>query len=228
MANLMKTHIHYRIALPDGRPECSIYIADQHQMVVFAFRKLMSNYPHLNIVGYSGSGLEAIQQCRKLVPSLIIVDPYLSELGGVDFIRQIKRRFPEIRVIAYLSRRDDDKLLAFINAGVDAIVDKSEPVEYLLKAIHVVNEGARYFSPLNAFDETANQPVLDVPQLPNISNREKQILKLIAEGQRNKSISSLLSISVKTVETHRFNLMKKLNSHSIADLISWARKFNMI
>lgn len=213
-------HYQYRITTPDTRSKCTVYIADQHQLLIFAFRKLVGIYPHLDIVGTSGSGLEAMKQCRKLLPSLVIVDPYLSEMEGVDFIRQIKRRLPDIRIIAYLSRRDEDKISALLDSGVDAVVDKSESVENLLYAIHRVNEG-KQCTPMHV------NGYYEAPTLPHISVREKQILKLIAEGQKSRGISELLSISVKTVESHRYNLMRKLGAHNIANLISWARKFNV-
>lgn len=219
---------HYRIQLPATRPHCRIFIADQYQMTVFAFRKLLDNHPHLKIIGFSGSGLDAIRQCRRLAPSLVVVDPYLSELSGLDFIKQVKRRCENIRVIAYLSQRDDDKLAGLLDSGVEGIVDKSSSIGTLLQAIHCVNSGGSYFDKIKINASVLDFSTDDSMKLPAISNREMQILKLIAEGQRNKGIAQLLSISVKTVESHRFNLMKKLNSHSIADLVSWARKFNIL
>jgi two-component system secretion response regulator SsrB len=221
----------YRINLPVTRPYCRIFIADQHQLMVFAFRRLLDNHPHLKVVGSSGSGLEAMRLCRRQSPTLVIVDPYLAEINGLDFIRMLKRRIENIKVIAYFSHRDDDKLSSFVDAGVDGIVDKSSSIGTLLKAIHCVNGGGRFFDNIRVNDKEWVLDLTDVADsglLPKISVRERQILKLIAEGQRNKGIASLLSISVKTVESHRFNLMKKLDAHSIADLVSWARKYNVL
>jgi two-component system secretion response regulator SsrB len=223
----------YRINLPNMRPYCRIFIADQHKLMIFAFRRLLINHPHLKVVGSSGSGLEAMKLCRRQAPTLVIVDPYLSEMNGLDFIRLLKRRFDNIKIIAYFSRRDDDKLSHFVDAGVDGIVDKSSSIDTLLKAIHCVNEGGNYFDNIRINDKEWKLELTEIAEsgyslLPKISARERQILKLIAEGQRNKGIASLLSISVKTVESHRFNLMKKLDAHSIADLVSWARKYNVL
>ena len=219
---------HYHIQLPATRPHCRIFIADQHEMTVFAFRKLLDNHPHIKIVGVSGSGLDAIRQCRRIGPSLVVVDPFLTELSGLDFIKQVKRRCENVRVIAYLSQRDDDKLVGLLECGVEGIVDKSSSIDTLLQAIHCVNSGGTYFDKIKINASKLDFSTEETMKLPSISNREKQILKLIAEGLRNKGIAQLLSISVKTVESHRFNLMKKLDSHSIADLVSWARKFNIL
>jgi two-component system secretion response regulator SsrB len=214
----------YLIPLSPAREACRILVADQNELVVFAFRKLLTHHPHLKLVGYSDSGLKAIEVFRKTQPTLIIVDPYLTDVSGLDLVKRIKHYNSAVKVIVYLSDRDKDHVNQFLKLNIEGIIDKNTSIKNILNVIHMVNNGQTLVKHNPDIEQQQN----GIITLPTLSPREKQILKLIAEGNKSKEVANLLSLSTKTIECHRFNLMKKLGAHNVAQVIHWARQYNMI
>lgn len=190
-------------------------------------RKLLAHYPYLNVVGHTNSGLNTTLLWKRFKPDLLLIDPELSGMDGLDVIEQLKRRFPELLSIVYSSLRNEGRVPQFQAAGVNGFVIKNNPLKSLLTAIHSVVNGGRYFDPsirIVASDQSED----NLSGTAKLSRRERQVLKLIAEGTRNRQIAEYFSISIKTVESHRLNLMRKLDSHNVVDLVHWARRLSLI
>ncbi len=205
-----------------------IFIIDRQPLVAYGVRKLLVHYPYLNVVGHTNNGLNATLLCRRFQPNLLIIDPDLSGMDGLDVVTQLKKRFPELRMIVYSSLRDESRFYQFKSVGVNGLVIKNNPLKSLLTAIHTVVNGNDYLDPslqaVTQNDQTNNATT----GLPKLSPRERQVLKLIAEGTRNRMIAEFFSISIKTVESHRLNLMRKLDAHGVVDLVHWATRFGLI
>lgn len=205
-----------------------IFIIDRQPLVAYGVRKLLVHYPYLNVVGHTNNGLNATLLCRRFQPNLLIIDPDLSGMDGLDVVTQLKKRFPELRMIVYSSLRDEGRFYQFKSVGVNGLVIKNNPLKSLLTAIHTVVNGNDYLDPsLQAVTQNdhANNATMGLPKL---SPRERQVLKLIAEGTRNRMIAESFSISIKTVESHRLNLMRKLDAHGVVDLVHWATRLGLI
>lgn len=205
-----------------------IFIIDRQPLVAYGVRKLLVHYPYLNVVGHTNNGLNATLLCRRFQPNLLIIDPDLSGMDGLDVVTQLKKRFPELRMIVYSSLRDEGRFYQFKSVGVNGLVIKNNPLKSLLTAIHTVVNGNDYLDPslqaVTQNDHTNNATT----GLPKLSPRERQVLKLIAEGTRNRMIAESFSISIKTVESHRLNLMRKLDAHGVVDLVHWATRLGLI
>lgn len=205
-----------------------IFIIDRQPLVAYGVRKLLVHYPYLNVVGHTNNGLNATLLCRRFQPDLLIIDPDLSGMDGLDVVTQLKKRFPELRSIVYSSLRDEGRFYQFKSVGVNGLVIKNNPLKSLLTAIHTVVNGNDYLDPSLQTVTQYDQNNSATQGLPNLSPRERQVLKLIAEGSRNRMIAESFSISIKTVESHRLNLMRKLDAHGVVDLVHWATRFGLI
>lgn len=205
-----------------------IFIIDRQPLVAYGVRKLLVHYPYLNVVGHTNNGLNATLLCRRFQPNLLIIDPDLSGMDGLDVVTQLKKRFPELRSIVYSSLRDEGRFYQFKSAGVNGLVIKNNPLKSLLTAIHTVVNGNDYLDPSLQTVTQYDQKNSASTGLPSLSPRERQVLKLIAEGSRNRMIAESFSISIKTVESHRLNLMRKLDAHGVVDLVHWATRFGLI
>lgn len=205
-----------------------IFIIDRQPLVAYGVRKLLVHYPYLNVVGHTNNGLNATLLCRRFQPNLLIIDPDLSGMDGLDVVTQLKKRFPELRMIVYSSLRDESRFYQFKSVGVHGLVIKNNPLKSLLTAIHTVVNGNDYLDPSLQAVTQNDQPNNATTGLPKLSPRERQVLKLIAEGTRNRMIAEFFSISIKTVESHRLNLMRKLDAHGVVDLVHWATRLGLI
>lgn len=213
----ISNHTHHRI-----------FIVDRQPLVAYGVRKLLIHYPYLNVVGHANNGLNTTILCRRFTPNLLIIDPDLSGMDGLDVVTQLNKRFPELRTIVYSSLHNNERIQQFQAVGVNGFVIKNNPLKSLLTAIHTVVEGSDYFDP-SLQPLMANGPTDKQQQrLPKLSVRERQVLKLIAEGARNRNIAEHFSLSIKTIESHRLNLMRKLNAHNVVDLVHWARRLGLI
>ena len=214
-------------------PKHRIVIAEDHAILRDGLRAMLSFYPEFNVVGTAGDGLEAIRQVESHQPDVLLIDLSMPRLSGMDAIRDIKKRFPRIRIIALTVHKTDEYILATLQAGADAYVLKDASQEELILAIRTVLAGNRYLSP--GVSQKVIEGYLDSRELglpvtafDSLSAREREVLKLIAEGYKNREIAELLHISLKTVEKHRANLMKKLDLHNAAALTSLALEKGLV
>ena len=204
-----------------------IVLVEDHTILREGLRALLSADPKFEIVGEADDGREAVRQVEKLIPDLVVMDLSMPRMTGMDAIREIKRRHPVTKIIALTVHKAEEYLRNTLQAGADGYVLKDATHEELMLAIQNVLKGKTYLSP--SVSNTVIEGYLEGKenQIPNpklglLSPREREILKLIAEGYKNKEIAADLFISLKTVEKHRANLMKKLDLHNAAALTTFA------
>jgi len=205
----------------------SILLAEDHTILREGLRALLSADPNFKIVGEAGDGREAVRCVEKLGPDLLLMDLSMPRMSGMDAISEIKKRYPETKIIALTVHKTEEYLLSTLQAGADGYVLKDATHDELVMAIHNVMAGKPYLSP--GISEKVIEGYLEgkegswpVSSWQKLSQREREVLKLIAEGYKNKEIAEDLCISLKTVEKHRANLMKKLDLHNAAALAVYA------
>ena len=204
-----------------------IVLVEDHTILREGLRALLSADPKFKIVGEAADGREAIRQVEKLVPDLVMMDLSMPRMTGMDAIREIKKRCPATKIIALTVHEAEEYLRTTLQAGADGYVLKDATHVELKLAIQNVLNGKTYLSPsvsekvIEGYLEGKNKQIPG-SKLGLLSPREREVLKLIAEGYKNKEIAADLFISLKTVEKHRANLMKKLDLHNAAALTSFA------
>jgi DNA-binding NarL/FixJ family response regulator len=204
-----------------------IVLADDHTILREGLRALLSADSKYEIVGEAADGRQAVRSVEKLGPDLVMMDLSMPKMTGMDAIREIKKRYPETRVIALTVHKTEEYLRTTLQAGADAYVLKDATHRELIMAIESVLKGKTYLSPgvsekvIEGYLE-GRENRLSNSTLELLSPREREVLKLIAEGYKNKEIAADLFISLKTVEKHRANLMKKLDLHNTAALTAYS------
>jgi DNA-binding NarL/FixJ family response regulator len=204
-----------------------IVLAEDHTILREGLRALLSADPKFEIVGEAEDGREALRRVDHLTPDLVVMDLSMPRMTGMDAIREIKRRHPATKIIALTVHEAEEYLRTTLQAGADGYVLKDATHVELLLAIQNVLKGKTYLSP--SVSERVIEGYLEGkenqapnPRLGLLSPREREVLKLIAEGYKNREIAADLFISLKTVEKHRANLMKKLDLHNAAALTTFA------
>jgi DNA-binding NarL/FixJ family response regulator len=204
-----------------------IFLVEDHTILREGLRALLTAEPNFEIIGEAADGREAVRFVEKQVPDLILMDLSMPRMTGMDAIREIKKRYPATKIIALTVHKTEEYLRTTLQAGADGYVLKDATHEELMLAIQNVLKGKTYLSP--GVSEKVIEGYLEgkESQIPSstlglLSQREREVLKLIAEGYKNKEIAADLCISLKTVEKHRANLMKKLDLHNAAALTAYA------
>jgi two-component system secretion response regulator SsrB len=212
-------------------PYSNIVIVDNNSMTPYAVTKLLARHSSLTVVGHACDGISALGLCRKTGPDMVIIDPLLPGLDGLSVIHQLRRINPKLKILVYCLENRQHSAADYINTQVDAIVLKNSPITTLVAAINTVAAGNKFLdqmlSPIEHIVNSSTSQPNSLVTLPHLSPREKQILKMIVEGVKNKDIANILFLSVKTIESHRLNMMRKLDAHSIFDLIRWAHRLNI-
>ncbi|MGD8291920.1 MAG: response regulator transcription factor [Desulfobacterales bacterium] len=204
-----------------------IVLADDHTILREGLRALLSTNTDFEVVGEAEDGREAVRCVEKLEPDLLLMDLSMPRMSGMDAISEIKKRHPDTKIIALTVHKTEEYLLTTLQAGADGYVLKDATHDELVMAIHNVMSGKSYLSP--GVSEKVIEGYLEgkegsssISSWQKLSQREREVLKLIAEGFKNKEIAEDLCISLKTVEKHRANLMKKLDLHNAAGLTVYA------
>jgi DNA-binding NarL/FixJ family response regulator len=210
-----------------------ILIADDQTIVRECLRSLVSLNPEFKVVGEAGDGREAIQLTENLKPDLILMDLSMPRTDGLNAIQEVKERFPKTKVLVLTVHRDEELIIETLEMGVDGYALKDSTYAELIVAIRNVLGGKPYICP--GISEKVIKGYLDGRKALKASSpwmalslREREILKLIAEGQKSAKIAEYLCISPKTVETHRAKVMKKLGLRTTADLVAFALKKGLI
>ena len=204
-----------------------IVIAEDHRILREGLKSLLASKPEFEVVGEAEDGLDAISVVRGSKPDLILLDLSMPRLDGLSAMRDIKKISPETKILALTVHTDEDYVLEAFNEGADGYCLKDAGRAELLRAIESIFSGKPYFSPgiadkvLEGYLE-GRQRIKSTSAWETITRREREVLKLIGEGYKNKEIADLLFISVKTVEKHRSNIMKKLDLHNAATLTAYA------
>lgn len=204
-----------------------ILIAEDHTILREGLKALLSSDPGLEIAGEAQDGIEAVRKVNELNPDMIMIDLTMPRMNGMEAIREIKRSHPETRVLVLTVHKTEEYVLASLRAGADGYALKDSTHAELAMAIKSVLAGDKYLSP--AISGKVISGYLDgktglkeKSSLEALTPREREVLKLIAEDYKNKEIADCLFISLKTVEKHRDNLMKKLDLHSASALTAFA------
>jgi DNA-binding NarL/FixJ family response regulator len=210
-----------------------IVIAEDHTILREGLRALLSSDPEFDVVGEADDGLDAIECVENLTPDLVLMDLSLPRMNGMDAIMEIKKRCPETRVLALTVHKTEEYILATLRAGADGYVLKDATHTELVMGIKSVLEGKPYLSPgvsdkvIEGYLEGRKTLRSDTPW-DTLTQREREVLKLIGEGYKNKDIADYLYISVKTVEKHRANLMRKLDLHNTSALTAFAMEKGLV
>jgi two-component system response regulator NreC len=204
-----------------------IVIVEDHTIVREGLRLLLSSHIEFEVVGEAEDGKDAIRCAHELKPDLILMDLSMPRTNGLDAIREIRKRSPDTKILVLTVHKTEEYVHASLKAGADGYILKEANHEELLMAIKNVLAGKRYLSPeisqkvINGYLE-GRKFIENDSMWNSLTTREREVLKLVAEGFRNKEIADYLSISLNTVEKHRDNLMKKLNLHSASALTVYA------
>ncbi len=210
-----------------------IIIAEDHTILREGLRALLSSDPEFEVVAEAEDGRDAIQCVQNLTPDLVLMDLSLPRMNGMDAIQEIKKRCPETRVLALTVHRTEEYILATLRAGADGYVLKDATHTELVMGIKSVLKGKPYLSPgvsdkvIEGYLE-GRKSLRPVTPWDTLTQREREVLKLIAEGYKNKEIADYLYISAKTVEKHRANLMKKLDLHNTSALTAFAMEKGLV
>ena len=206
-----------------------ILIADDHTILRAGIRSLLDMVPDFQVVGEVDNGKDAIYQAGQLKPDLLLSDLSMPKTNGTDAIQHIKSRYPDIKVLVLTVHKTEEYVHAALKAGANGYVLKDDTSDELISAIKNIAAGKTYLSP-SICSEVVMGYLADPGKeristsIEQLTSREREVMKLIAEGYRNKDIAEYLSISLKTVEKHRSNMMKKLDLHSSSSITSYAIK----
>lgn len=210
-----------------------ILLADDHDIVRKGLRYLLERDPDCEVVGEAVDGREAVRLAADLDADIVIIDIGMPLLNGIDATAQIVRKNPGTGVIILSMHSDEDYVLRALTAGVKGYLLKDTVEVDLLRAIASVKKGRSFFSPAiteilleDYMRQLKSKGLQDSYDL--LTAREKEVLQLLAEGKSNKEVASLLDVSTLTVETHRSNLMQKLNLHSTAEIVLYAVRKKLI
>lgn len=210
-----------------------ILLVDDHAIERQGVRSLLDAQEDMTVVGEAPDGLEAIHLVATTHPDVIVTETIMPRMNGLELTGQILRRYPEIRIVALTRNDRRDCVLRLVQAGATGYMLKTVTSDELVNAIRLVMSGTRVLQPkaLEAVLDDYLQRVHDHPvQQPadDLTAREREVLKLIAEGNTNQDIADMLCLSRKTVETHRGNIMEKLGLHKVTDLVKYAIREGMV
>jgi DNA-binding NarL/FixJ family response regulator len=204
-----------------------LLLVDDHEMMRQGLRSILERDERMTVVGEAASGRDAVERARDLAPDIVVMDVAMKDLNGIEATRQILGASPSIRVVALSSHSDRRYVGAILEAGASGYVLKAEAFEDLRRAIHAVAAGKSYLSPEvtqgvvgDSLRATAARQA--APEREPLSAREREVLQLLAEGLSSPQIAGRLFVATATVETHRRNVMRKLNLHSVAELTKYA------
>ncbi len=204
-----------------------VLVADDHDIVRKGIRFLLERKEDIEIVGEASDGRDAVRKAEEFDPAVVVMDIAMPQLNGIDAAAQILRRNPETKIISLSMYGDEEFLIRALSAGVKGYLLKDSVEGDLVRAIRAVAGGASFFSPAIAqalaedyVRQLHNKGLQDSYDL--LSEREREVLQLLAEGKSNKEVATLLDLSPYTVETHRMHLMQKLNLHNTAEIVLYA------
>lgn len=210
-----------------------VLLADDHGVVRKGLRFLLEQEPDITVAGEAADGREAIKLAKELQPTVIVMDIAMPQLNGIDATAQALKVSPNTGVLILSMHNDESYILRALEAGARGYILKDNAEEHLVQAIRVVAQGKPFFSPVIA--QTLLEDYMRNLQQKGqqdsyslLTDREKEVLQLLAEGRSNKDVAQFLDLSVYTVETHRTRIMQKLNLHNTAELVLYAVRKKII
>jgi two-component system, NarL family, response regulator NreC len=210
-----------------------VLIADDHGVVRKGLRLLLEQYPEIDVVGEAANGREAVRLATELSPNIVLMDIAMPLLNGIDAAEQIRKAGSQVGIIMLTMHADESYVLRALSAGVKGYLLKESAEDDLLRAVKAVAEDRPFFSP--AITQTLLEDYMRVLKQEGLSDsfellttREREVLQLLAEGKSNKEVAAILDVSLYTVESHRTNLMQKLNLHNTAEIVLYAVRKNLV
>ena len=215
--------------MPTRATACRIVVVDDHAIMRDGISAILSSESDMDVVGVAGDGKEAIKVVRWRKPDLVLIDLSMPRTDGAKAIETIKRINPRTKAVVLTFHKEDAHISAALQAGADAYVLKDDGRSELLSAIRNVWQGRSYLSPsicdrvMSGYVRANRAELAPVaPSWESLSAREREVLKLVAEGYKTREIAEYLSLSVKTVEKHRSNMMRKLDLHGVSAVTAYA------
>lgn len=209
-----------------------LLLVDDHEIVRAGLRMLFSAEPEVEIIGEASSGEEAVSAVQDLAPDVVLMDVAMPGIGGVEATRRIKANHPQVAVLALTMHEDEEYFFEMLAAGASGYVPKRAAPDDLMSAIHIVRQGDVYIYPSLArllVKDFLHRSEASGPETrEELTPREQEVLTYIAEGFSNREIADVLVISVKTVDRHRENLMRKLQLHNRVELVKYAIEKGLI
>jgi DNA-binding NarL/FixJ family response regulator len=208
-----------------------VLLADDHALVRAGIRALIEKIPNAEVVGEANSGREALEMIKSKLPNLVLMDIAMSELGGLEALPRITKDFPGVKVIILSGHANEEYVIRALRSGAAGYMLKDAATAELELAIRSIAEDKTYLSP--SISRTVIDSYLErvggkFSPLEQLTARQREILQLIAEGKNTKEIASDLDISVKTVESHRLQLMERLNIHDVPGLVRYAVRSGLV
>jgi DNA-binding NarL/FixJ family response regulator len=210
-----------------------IILADDHVVMRNGLRLLLERQPNFEVVGEAADGRQTVEICDKMKPDVLVLDIAMPNLNGIEAARQISGKWPQIAIVILSMHSDESYVLRALKAGARAYLLKDSAEADLINAIRAVSERKAFFSPAiskmlvdDYVRRLEQRGVEDSYEL--LTTREREILQLLAEGKANKEVAAMLNLSLYTVETHRGNILQKLNLHSVPELILYAVRKGVI
>jgi two-component system, NarL family, response regulator NreC len=208
-----------------------VLICDDHTLFREGIRAILSSDPAMEIAGEAEDGKKAVTEALRLRPDVVLMDVSMPSLIGYEAIRQIMRSEPKMRILVLTMYEEEDIIRRCLRAGASGYIVKDTPAAQLLEAVHTVHEGGQYLSPrvlkkvVSGYMDESSPPET---RYDTLSTREREVLKLLAEGYSVKEIATKLNLSAKTAEAHKYNLMRKLDLHDRTGLIKYALSKRLI
>ncbi|MFY9559350.1 MAG: response regulator transcription factor [Terriglobales bacterium] len=211
-----------------------ILVADDHEVVRRGLCALLRNQPEWEVCGEAGDGREAVEKVLTLKPEVVILDIGMPNLNGLEATRQILKANPQIKVLILTLHDSDQVVQEVLNAGARGFLLKTDAARDLVAAVEALRRDKIYFTPkvaamvLAGYLRRENGSAPEPPARSRLTPREREIVQLLAEGKSSKEVAVALGLSVKTAETHRSNIMRKLELHSVSDLVLYAVRNNIV
>ena len=212
----------------------SILIADDHDVVRRGMKSILQAHAGWEVCGEASNGREAVELAKKLKPNVVVLDVTMPELGGLEATRQILGILPRTEILILTMHESEELVGEVLEAGARGYVLKTDTGRDLLAAVEAVSEHRPFFTTkiaemvLEGYLERKRQPASSRSQPGSLTAREREVVHLLAEGKSNKQVAKALGIATKTAEAHRINIMRKLNLHSIAEVVRYAVRNQML
>jgi DNA-binding NarL/FixJ family response regulator len=208
-----------------------VLLADDHVLVRAGIRTLLEKIPNVKVVAEAASGREALEMVKTKLPDLVLIDIAMANLNGLEALSRIAKDFPEVKVMILSAHANEEYVIRALRSGAAGYMLKDAATAELELAVSSVREGKTYLSP--SISRTAIDNYLErmgdvVSPLEQLTSRQREILQLIGEGKNTKEIASTLEISVKTVESHRLQLMERLRIHDVPGLVRFAIRTGLV
>jgi DNA-binding NarL/FixJ family response regulator len=205
-----------------------IALADDHVLVRQGFKRILEGVGDLEVIGEANDGIELLNLLNQVTPDMVILDIFMPNLRGIEAIHEIKKIHPDVKVLILTMHKDKEYLYLSLSAGAKGYLLKEDADKELFSAIEKVRQGKTYISPY--FTEEVVDDLVQIGkgdtktifETDTLTPREREVLKLVAEGKSSKEIAHLLDISVSTVNNHRASIMEKLNLNKATDLVKYA------